>query len=91
MRKKFKCLDCQVDTGKIGEYYFLHPEIWNAAHNSKKGMLCVGCIEKRLGRKLNASDFAECTLNSFKHGFKSARLTERLKCHILPHSPLENI
>lgn len=26
-------------------------------------MLCIGCLEERLGRELNASDFIDCPVN----------------------------
>jgi hypothetical protein len=29
-------------------------------------ILCVGCIERRLGRMLNRSDFAACDLNALR-------------------------
>lgn len=55
-RHKFKCLDCRVDTGRIYEHYMLLDEVWHTVANSV-GMLCVGCVEQRLGRRLRASDF----------------------------------
>ena len=77
-RRKFLCLDCKVDTGKIGEFYFLQTDTWLKVVGSIKGMLCVACLENRLGRKLNKADFTLCTINGFRHGFKSKRLVERL-------------
>lgn len=62
-RKKWLCLDCNVDTGKIGEHYMLIDSTWAKIHNSKKGMLCIGCAEKRLGRQLNYSDFNTSYIN----------------------------
>lgn len=56
-RRKWLCLDCKIDTGKIGEHYMLVDATWQLAHDSNKGMLCVGCIEKRLGRELTPADF----------------------------------
>ena len=47
--KKWKCLDCGTDTKH--EHYFVHLELWMNAVGSKNGMLCVGCLEKRIGRK----------------------------------------
>lgn len=72
-------MDCQVDTGKLGEHYFLDTKVWLTIHPSIKGMLCIGCAENRLKRVLTKEDFTSCTLNGFRHGFKSNRLTERLK------------
>lgn len=79
-RNHFKCLDCRIDTGKAGEYYVLKTEVWLEAHGSLKGMLCIGCLEKRLGRELTASDFSSALLNDPSwHGiWRSQRLNDRL-------------
>lgn len=77
-RRKFICTDCKVDTGKIFEHYFIHTELWLSVMPSIKGMLCVGCIEQRLGRLLNALDFTDASINSAKHEPKSQRLMNRL-------------
>lgn len=68
------CLDCNVDTapctGKRGcrhkgkwEYYMVTDEVWleamNRESNPWSGFLCVGCLERRLGRCLTPADFAE--------------------------------
>jgi hypothetical protein len=78
-RKKFLCLDCKVDTGLIGEHYFIHTDTWFEAHASKKGMLCVGCLEKRLNRRLSSKDFPAVYINSLQFGIKSERLLDRLR------------
>lgn len=76
-RRKWLCLDCKVDTGKINEHYMLKDEIWAKVHDSKFGMMCVGCVEKKLGRLLNSQDFHKCYLNTFAQG-RSQRLSMRL-------------
>jgi hypothetical protein len=38
------------------EYYFVTDEIWKQA-GAGKGMLCIGCLEERLGRQLRFNDF----------------------------------
>ena len=68
-RKKFLCLDCKVDTGKIAEYYLLKDSVWLVANPDYAGMLCIECCERRLGRKLVFDDFSEV----------SVRLQERMK------------
>jgi hypothetical protein len=54
------CVDCGIDTtpGKRGrrhtggwEHYMVHSEVWTLA-GMKKGFLCIGCLEKRIGREL---------------------------------------
>lgn len=62
-RKKFQCIDCKIDTGKIGEHYMLIDSTWFQAHCSKTGMLCIGCLEQRLGRQLIAGDFNQSHVN----------------------------
>lgn len=78
-RKKFACLDCGKDTGRLGEHYYVHDEVWLSVVADKTGMLCVGCLEKRLGRQLTAGDFPDVFINSPKFGLKSERLLDRLK------------
>lgn len=78
-RRKWLCLDCKIDTGKIGEHYMLIDSTWALIHNSNKGMLCIGCAEKRLGRLLTISDFNNSHINRTSPGqTKSQRLIERL-------------
>jgi hypothetical protein len=77
-RRKWLCLDCCVDTGKANEHYFINTDLWMKVVGSIVGMLCVGCLETRIGRQLNKSDFPDVTINSPKHGNKSQRLLSRL-------------
>ena len=77
-RRKFLCLDCGVDTGKISEFYFIKTELWLKLVGTIKGMLCIGCLEKRLGRVLRKADFTEATINSPRFVSKSQRLMARL-------------
>lgn len=77
-RSVFLCLDCGKDTGKMREYYFVHTELWLSAVGSKNGMLCVGCLETRIGRKLKKADFADVFINRLNYGH-SMRLLDRLK------------
>jgi hypothetical protein len=73
------CLDCGVDTVAVGEYYTLFDDVWLAANPDYYGMLCIGCLEKRLGRELTPDDFTDCPLNSEKTRETSAvRLKARL-------------
>lgn len=77
-RAKFLCKTCSVDTGKIGEHYFINTDLWVAVTGSIKGMYCIGCFETLLGRKLTKKDFTDCHLNNVKLGFKSNRFLERM-------------
>lgn len=77
-RKKFLCLDCGIDTGKIFEHYFIHTDLWMKAVGSNQGMLCVEHVEERLGRMLNKNDFPDVTINNPRYESKSQRLMNRM-------------
>lgn len=52
------CDGCGADIVALGEYYMVSREVWQ----QQLGLgwddnLCIGCLEKRLGRKLTALDF----------------------------------
>ena len=53
------CVDCGAATtnlaGKDTPVY--RPEAWAAGMKAMGGCLCVGCLEKRLGRCLRPKDF----------------------------------
>jgi hypothetical protein len=64
----FACLDCGVNTSAVGDYYSLHDDVWQRAHPDAAdpdagGMLCIPCLERRLGRRLNALDFTDAPIN----------------------------
>lgn len=77
--KRFICLDCGVNTHPltedgINEYYMVYDYIWPIG--KQDGMLCIDCLEKRIGRKLVPGDFTKAPVNA---GFnKSERLLDRL-------------
>jgi hypothetical protein len=76
-----RCLDCQTETtftprGKNDEYYMIHNDLWLKANPAGAGKLCIGCLEKRIGRRLTPEDFTDCSLNNFPRG--SGRLSSRL-------------
>lgn len=73
----FRCLDCEVHTGDANEYYMVHDEVWLLANPADDGMLCVSCLEARIGRVLTPSDFTDAPVNG-AFGNKSDRLLERL-------------
>lgn len=75
----WRCMDCGVDTRAIEEYYMLHDHVWREANPDIEGILCVGCVEQRLGRKLAAADFTDKKINVTARHSGSARLTDRLQ------------
>lgn len=75
---RFICVDCSVDTCEIDEYYMVHDHLWaGVGMESDGGMLCIGCLEKRLGRTLTSVDFTAYPINQGYFSY-SDRLAERL-------------
>jgi hypothetical protein len=56
----FRCVDCGKDTGApSGEYYSVGDDVWAASGLAPNGgMLCLACLERRIGRPLTMEDFA---------------------------------
>ena len=53
-----RCVDCGKETIGCGEYYRVSDELWAASGISPgSGMLCLSCLEKRIGRPLTLEDF----------------------------------
>ena len=49
----------------INEYYMVHDDLWEeAAQSDIDEMLCIPCLEKRIGRLLNPEDFTEFPINT---------------------------
>jgi hypothetical protein len=83
LRKKdldaFLCADCCENTLILHEYYMVTKEVWKEATQNKKAyMLCIGCLEKRLGRELSNKDFGNYPLNTVGWNKQSSRLVDRL-------------
>jgi len=77
----FICMDCSVNTLHINEYYMLEDDSWYGAMSAQdpEGMLCIGCVENRLGRNLRPADFARVPLNAGPWMFfQSERLAARI-------------
>lgn len=86
----FKCAACTDNTLHIREFYMVHDEIWIAATSNEdgtedekkaRGMLCIGCLEARLGRTLTADDFTDAPVNQGVMMY-SERLRSRLNTHV---------
>lgn len=76
----FHCEDCGECTHCIGEYYMVEDEVWYSAitARSKPDMLCLGCLEQRIGRLLTKDDFSDAPLNSLPYWTRSERFKLRL-------------
>jgi hypothetical protein len=55
-------------------------EVWNLATEPKEKpkLLCIGCLESRLGRLLTKDDFSAVPLNEMPFWPRSERLLARL-------------
>jgi hypothetical protein len=58
-----RCADCEVGTITIGEWYMVKDKVWAQAWAGRRKpwhripgqeVLCIGCLEKRLGPFLSA-------------------------------------
>ena len=78
-RKKWLCLDCKIDCGRIGEHYFIKTDLWMKAVGSNKGMLCIEHLEKRIGRELTLADFPDVHINRPSTSGMSPRLLSRIR------------
>jgi len=73
--RTLNCDDCGVST--YGEYYMVQDAIWQ--RYGSDWMLCIGCLEKRMGRQLVTRDFTAANFTSMNDGrFRSYRLIDRL-------------
>jgi hypothetical protein len=83
------CADCSIGTITIGEWYVVHDEVWEQAWRGRRKswtgrvpgteILCIGCLERRIGRTLVASDFIpDVPANDPNNGNGSERLRDRL-------------
>ncbi|URM90389.1 hypothetical protein LUW75_10730 [Streptomyces sp. MRC013] len=73
---EYDCADCGTDS--TNERYMVHDHVWAAAGMCPFGFLCIGCLEVRLGRSLNAADFLNVPLNHAPGYRRSERLAARL-------------
>ena len=70
------CTDCAKDAfANPIDYYMVTDLLWRK-HGVGDGMLCMGCFEKRLGRKLAAVDIKICPLTTYYNPYTIRLLTE---------------
>jgi hypothetical protein len=68
------CDDCGHD---YDEYYMVRNDVWRAA-GLHRGLLCVGCLERRIGRQLHQQDFKDVETNEPGTFRQSLRLRKRM-------------
>ncbi len=77
-KRKWNCVDCGRCT-KL-EHYFVNNDVWfTTAGMAEKGMLCVLCLETRIGRRLNADDFTDAWINDPKRNAMTDVLLSRIR------------
>jgi hypothetical protein len=80
------CADCGIGTLTANEWYMVKDEIWMLAWIGRRKpwhdlpgqqILCIGCLEQRIGRTLTSCDFTDVPVNrlDLEH---SERLQNRL-------------
>jgi hypothetical protein len=81
------CADCGIGTIRLGEWYMVRDEVWEQAWCGRRKpwqvlpgheVLCIGCLERRLGRTLTAFDFTDAEVNDASKDNISPRLRARL-------------
>lgn len=90
-RRIFACDGCKVNVIKLKEYaYMVSRATWREMTirhadatgvprvQSTKCVLCIGCLEERLGRQLTPRDFNWRVALTNDHGGQSTRLRVRL-------------
>lgn len=66
------CQDCSRDT-RGGDYYMVNDDLWAEAHPQDVGMLCMSCLETRIGRPLDARDFTHFPVNAMNEKVRAIR------------------
>ena len=81
------CADCGIGTVTLGDWYMVRGEVWESAWagcrkpwHSVPGqeILCIACLERRLGRELARADFTDAPINDPTCSLLSDRLRDRL-------------
>jgi hypothetical protein len=82
-----RCADCGVGTHSIDEWYMVKDDVWEQAWAGRRKswhslpgqqILCIGCLEERIGRTLTCHDFTDAPVNDPHESNISARLRDRL-------------
>lgn len=76
MRVERSCYGCDLQNP---DYYMLKEGVWLAAAKTEE-VLCISCVEQRLGRELTREDFTDAPVNDLNgpFSFHSDRLVARL-------------
>jgi hypothetical protein len=81
------CADCGIGTNTLDEWYMVRDDVWQQAWCDRRKswqllpgqeVLCIGCLEQRLGRTLMACDFTDAPVNDPNQRLISKRMRDRL-------------
>ena len=63
------CMDCEKHESEFDEYYMVKNEIWASVVFPSEWymLLCIDCLESRLGRYLRREDFMNVEVNDYNH------------------------
>lgn len=79
MARSTICKDCGIDTkNDLKDFYMVKDQLWKE-FGVGKGMLCIDCFEKRLGRKLAPSDLMFCFVNTMVNPYTIEIFTRESK------------
>lgn len=91
VHRQLRCTDCRCHPWRKGEDFYVLDGLWITVMPAKKrdDIICVGCFEKRLGRRLTRKDFKPWFRNNRWYGANkplndplSERLADRLQIPI---------
>lgn len=72
--ERWDCKDCGKKCNvNSKDYYMVTNELWEK-HGVVKGMLCMDCIEVRIGRKLEKFDIMPCRVTEISNPYTQAIL-----------------
>lgn len=61
---EWNCDDCNKDCFADGkDYYMIKHDLWEK-HGTGEGMLCMDCLESRLGHKLKKEEILVCPITT---------------------------
>lgn len=76
-KRKWLCVDCYRNTHL--EHYYVKNNVWyREAQMSEIGMLCIACLEIRIGRRLVPNDFTNTHINNPQWNAITMRLISRI-------------
>jgi hypothetical protein len=82
--KNCRCNGCGkscIDDSR--DYYMVKHSLWEKIAIKKKGMLCMDCFEKRLGRRLEKEDILICPVSVEDNWYTSLILKDNFNGNLL--------